>query len=145
MGHQVEYVVDLPPARADEWLSPLPGWWAEPKSPGELPYGEFEWGGQSLHADLGPVACQIRVPQIKYSWVTADHAASLAWVARFEDWLSEALPGVRAVRVDELLRLNWESESGREWYQWPDPIRALRDWLLGRGEDARYFRLLPAE
>jgi hypothetical protein len=33
MGHQVEYVIDLPPKCARDWLSSLPGWWAEPGRP----------------------------------------------------------------------------------------------------------------
>jgi hypothetical protein len=143
VGHQVEYVIDLPPAPAREWLSSLSGWWAELGSPDEMPWGEFEWGGQALHADLGPAACQVTVACIKYSWLIGDHEPSLTWVARFEAWLSEALPGVRAVRLDELVRLRWESESGREWERWPDPVRALRDWLLASDQDAAYFRLLP--
>ena len=144
MGHQVEYVIDLPPAPVREWLSSLSGWWAELESPGEIPWGEFEWGGQALHADLGPAACQVRVPCIKYSWLIGDHEASLAWVARFEAWLPEALAGVRAVRVDELLRLDWESQSGRELWQWPDPVRSLREWLLASGQDAHVRAFLKS-
>jgi hypothetical protein len=76
-----------------------PGWWAEPEAAGDLPSGEFQRNGLSLHDDLGPAACQIRVPQIKYSWLTGHHAPSLEQVARLEDWLAASLPGVRAVQV----------------------------------------------
>lgn len=145
MGHQVEYLIDRPPAPARAWLSSLSGWWAELGSPEERPWGEFEWGGQALHADLGPVACHVSVPCIKYSWLIGSNEQSLAWVARFEAWLSGALSGVLAVRVDELLRLEWESQSKREWWQWPDAVRALRGWLIASGQDAAYFRLLPDE
>ncbi len=143
MGHQVEYVIGLPPVPAREWLSSLSGWWAELGSPDEMPWGEFDWDGQTLHAYLGPAACHVRVPCIKYSWLIGGHEPSLAWVARFEAWLSETLPGVRAVRLDELLRLRWEAWSGREWGRWPDPVRTLRDWLLASDQDAAYYRLLP--
>ena len=145
MGHQVEYLIDLPAARARAWLSVLPGWWAEPESPGELPYGEFQWGDLSLHADLGPTACRLRAPAIRYSGLVGGHAGSLEQVARLERWLAQSLPGVRAVRVDELLRLDWESQSGRAWQDWPDPVGALRQWLLASGQDTRYFRLLLDE
>jgi hypothetical protein len=145
MGHQVEYVIDLPPPRAREWLSTLPGWWAEPGAPGQLPYGEFEWGGRALHADLGPMACQVRVPEIKYSWLIGTPAPSLAWVARFEDWLSETLPGVRAVRLDEVLRLEWEAQAGRPWEEIPDPVGALRRLLPSREDWPSHFRVLSEE
>ena len=145
MGHQVEYVIDLPLARAREWLSTLPSWWAEPESPDQLPYGEFEWGGRSLHAELGPMACQLRVPQIKYSWLIGEDAPSVDWVARFEDWLSEQLPGIRAVRLDELLRLEWEARAGRPWQEIPDPVGALWRWLPSHLYGPAYFRLLPEE
>lgn len=145
MGHQVEYLIDLPHARAQEWLSTIPGWWAEPEATGELPYGEFEWSDISLHADLCHAACHVVVPRIKYSWLVGDHAPSMEQVARLEGWLSDSLPGVRVIRLDELLRFDWESQSAREWWQWPDPVRALRDWLLSSGQDAAYFRLLPDE
>jgi hypothetical protein len=83
------------------------------------------------------------VPQIKYSWLIAAHTPSVERIARLEGWLSESLPCVRAVRVDELLWLDWKSHSEREWWQWPDPVLALRGWLLSTGQDAAYFRLLP--
>jgi hypothetical protein len=145
VGHQVEYLIDVLPGAARAWLSELVGWWTEPKSLDVMPYGEFQWGELSLLAELGPKACRIRVPQIKYSWLIAGHAASLESVARLETWLSESLPSVRAVRVDELLRIGWESHTGLEWQQWPDPVGMLRDWLLSSGQDAAYFRLLPNE
>jgi hypothetical protein len=145
MGYQVEYLIDVLPARARGWLSALPGWWAEPESPDDLPDGEFQWGDLSLHVELGLRACRLRVPQIKYSWLIADHAPSLKQIARLEDWLCGSLPGVRAVRVDEFLRQEWESRSGREWQEWPNAVGALRDWLLSSRQDARHFRLLANE
>src|SRR5271166_4500087 len=124
MGHQVEYLVDLPASRARAWLSSLPGLWDEPGYPGALPNHLSEWGGKSLFAYVGPAAFEVSVPAIKYSWLIAEHTPSVEWVVRFEDWLVGALPGVRVVRVDELLWGMWQSESGREWHQWPDPVRA---------------------
>ena len=144
MGHQVEYVIDLPPAPAREWLSSLDGWWAAPESPDEMPWGEFAWGGKSLHATLGPVACWVRVPQIKYSWLL-DPSPSVEWVARFERYLCEALPGVRAVRLDELVRIQWEAWTGREWEELPDPVGSLWGWLPSHEYGPDYFRLLPGE
>jgi hypothetical protein len=145
MGYQVQYVIDLPPARAREWLSALPGWWVKPEPPCELPYGEFEWGGQSLHVDLGPVACSVRVPRIKYSWLIGAHAPSVEWVARFEGWLSEALPGVRAVRLDEQVREQWEVWAGRSWEELPDPVGSLRGWLPSHECGPDYFRFLLSD
>ena len=145
MGHQVEYMIDVEPARAREWLSPLPGRWVEPESADVMPFGEFEWRGLSLHAELGPVALLVSVPQIKYSWLIGDHAPSVEQIARLEGWMSESLAGAQSVRVDELLRLEWESQSKREWQKWPDPTRTLRNWLLSSRQDAAYFRLLPTE
>ena len=146
MGHQVEYIIDLPPARTREWLSSIDGRWATPASPNESPWGEFAWGGQTLHTTLGPAACWVCVPQIKYSWLL-DPSPSVEWVARFERWLGEVLPGVRLVRLDELLRLAWEREVGRDWDEVPDPVGVLWDWLPAQEEEYgdQYFRLLPAE
>ncbi len=144
MGHYLEYVIDLPAAQAREWLAPL-GWFAPDYELrcGELPYGEFAWGGKSLHATFGPAACFVSVPEIKYS-LLLDPSPSVEWVARFEKWLGETLPGVRAVRLDELLRINWEQEIGRDWDKVPDPVSALWAWLPTQdecyGDD--YYRLL---
>jgi hypothetical protein len=126
----------------------LPGWWAEADLHGGPLSGEFEWEGRALHADLGAEACQVRVPQIKYSWLIARHPPSVGWVARFEDWLEETLPDVPVVRVDELLRLKWEAQAGRSWWAIPHPVGDLRDWLLcyefGRPLDSpSHFRFLP--
>ena len=145
MGHQVEYVIDLPPTRAREWLSSLPGYWAEPESPEESPYGEFEWGGLVLDADLAPTACHVCVPEIKYSWLIGDDAPSLDWVTRFEAWLAEVLPGVRAVRLDEFVRLEWEAQAGRPWKEIPDPVGDLQGWLPSHDCGPAYFRLLPED
>ena len=75
------------------------------------------------------MACQVRVPEIKYSGLISEHASPVAWVARFEDWLSETLPGVRVVRLDELLRLEWEvrkpvGRGRRYWTPWCAPALA---------------------
>ncbi len=107
--------------------------------------GEFQWGELWLHPVLGPAASQVRVPSIRYSGLIGGHVPSLEQVGRLEVWLSISLSDVLAIRVDELLRLDWESDSGHEWWQWPDPVQALRNWLLATGQDARYFRLLPNE
>jgi hypothetical protein len=144
MGHQVEYVIDLPPARAREWLSSLGGWWAISESPDEMPWGEFAWGGQALHATLGPVACWVCVLRIKYSWLL-DPSSSVEWVARFEGWLCETLPGVRAVRLDELVRIQWEGWAGRPWEEMPDPVGSQWEWLPSHEYGPEYFRLLPGE
>lgn len=144
MGHQVEYMIDLPPAPARGWLSSLDGWWAAPDSPREMPSGEFAWGGQSLHATLGPVACWVRVPWIKYSWLL-DPSPSVEWVVRFEQYLYAALSGVRAVRLDELVRIQWEAWAGREWDELPDPVGSLWGWLPSHECGPEYFRLLPVE
>jgi hypothetical protein len=140
----VEYVIDLPPARAREWLSSLEGWWVTPESPHERLYGEFEWGGQALHVSLGLAACFVSVPRIKYSWLL-DPSPSVEWVVSFERWLCETLPGVRAVRLDELLRLAWEREVGRDWDEFPDPVGELWAWLPTQEREygSEYFRLLP--
>ena len=61
MGHYVEYVINLPSAQAREWLAPL-GWFTPDF---ELRFGEFAWGGKSLHATFGPAACFVSVPQVK--------------------------------------------------------------------------------
>jgi hypothetical protein len=143
MGHQVEYLIDVQPVRARAWLASLDGWWADPKSPDEVPYGKFQWFNLSLHTRLGPTACQVCVIPIKYSWLIADHAPALEQIARLENWLSESLPTVQAVRIDELLRLDWESQTGREWQEWSNPAEALRHWLLTSGQEAAHFRLLP--
>ncbi len=145
MAHQVEYLIDLPPARARAWLSALPGWWAEPEAGGEMPYGEFQWEALALHAALGPTACQVAAPQIRYSWLLGGHPSAVTQIARLEGWLSASLPGVRAVRVDELLRLDWEAQTGREWEDRADPVTELRQWLRSTGQDAAHFRLLPDE
>jgi hypothetical protein len=143
VGHQVEYLIDVQPARARVWLASLDGWWAEPESPDKVLYGEFQGSDLSLHARLGPAACQVCVPQIKYSWLIADHAPALEQTARLESWLSGSIPCVKAVRIDELLRLDWESQTGREWQEWPNPVEALLEWLLSSGQEAAHFRLLP--
>jgi hypothetical protein len=142
MGHQLEYLVALPLPSAQEWLSRLDGWWATPEAPDEKPWGEFLWAGLSLLAELAPAACHLRVPGIKYSWLIGDHGPSLDRVAQFEHWLAGSLPGVQAVRVDELLRLQWESRFGRTWDQRPDPVRAIGEWLMTSGQDTRYYVLL---
>jgi len=74
MGHQVEYVIELPPALATEWLFPLSlscTWFPPepPEPPDTIIRGEFAWGGQCLHAILAPTACFMSVPCIKYSWI----------------------------------------------------------------------------
>ena len=145
MGHQVEYVIDLPPTRARGWLSPLGSWFA-PESPDEMPQGEFGWGGEALHATLAPAACFVSVPTIKYSWLL-DPSPAVEWVARFERWLCETLPGVRAVRLDELLLLAWEREAGRLLCEVPDPVGAMWAWLPTQEEQygSEYFRLLPGQ
>lgn len=143
MGHQVEYFIDLSPQQAREWLSTLHGWWAEPESLGELPNGEIDWCEQSLHVDLGRAACQIRIPKIKYSWLIFEDAASVNWLRHFEEWLVETLPGVRAIRLDELLRLEWEASTGQEWEKIENLFSILPHWLQTNGCDPRYFRLLP--
>jgi hypothetical protein len=145
VGYQVEYIIDLSPARAREWMSALPGWWADPESPGQLAYGEFEWGGQFLHVDLGAVACSVRVPRINYSWLVCGHAPSVEWVDRFEEWLSASLPGARAVRLDELVREQWEAWAGRSWEELSDPVESLRGWLPSHEYGPDCFRFLIAE
>jgi hypothetical protein len=145
VGYQVEYLIDLPPAPAREWLSALDGWWATPESSDELPWGEFAWGGQALHADLGPVAGWVRVPCIKYSWLIHGDEPSVEWVTRFERYLCATLPGIRMVRLDELVRIQWEAWAGREWAELPDPVGSLWGWLPTHEYGSDYFRLLPAE
>ncbi len=101
-------------------------------------------GGQALHVSLGSVACFVSIPQIKYSWLL-DPSPSVEWVSNFERWLCESLPGVRAVRLDELLRLAWEREVGRDWDEVLDPVGALWAWLPAQENEygSEYFRLLP--
>jgi hypothetical protein len=144
VGHSVDYFVELPPLCAREWLTGVSGAWFEPDSPDEMPSeGEFSWGGEALHVRLGPTACYVCVPGIKYSWLL-DPSPSGEWVIRFEQWLCEALPGVRAVRLDELLRLAWERERGRGWDEVPDPVGTLWAWLPTQEDEYGYehFRLL---
>lgn len=52
-----------------EWLTGLPGARFEPDSPEEMPSGQFSWGGEVLCVYLGPAACYVCVPTIKYSWL----------------------------------------------------------------------------
>lgn len=146
MGHQVEYVIDLPPALATDWLSPvsLSCTWFPPEPPDTMTRSEFVWGGQCLHAKLGPTACFMSVPCIKYSWIL-DPSPSLDWVLRFEQWICETLSGVRAIRLDELLMLDWEREVGQVCWEIPDPVSALWAWLPTVDEryGDEYHRLLP--
>lgn len=147
MGYCIEYLIDLTPPRAREWLSPLEGFWVDRETDDHIPFAELKWGGLSLFADFGPTACLARVPSLNYSWLIADHLPAVEHIARLEEWLCTTLPGVRAIRVDELLFGEWQRETEREWYEWPDPVRGLYKWLLTSewGDDPRYFRLLPDE
>lgn len=143
MGHQVEYLIEIPQQSASRWLSTLSGWWAEPESTEEPPHGIFQWGELSLHTVLGPKACQISVPKIKYSWLIANDPPSLEQIARLEEWLSKSFFCAGIVRLDELLWLDWESQSSEKWWQLPDPLSSLRSWLLSTEQDPAYFRLFP--
>jgi hypothetical protein len=146
MGYQVEYLLKLTPDAARHWLSRFKGFWVEPSAPGELPSGEFHlWDDQWLHADLGPTACWLRLPRVKYSWLIAAHPPALATVARFERLLAESLPGGEAVRVDELVREQWEAWAGRTWEELADPVGSLRAWLPSLEYGSDYFQFLPAE
>jgi len=66
-------------------------------------------------------------------------------VLRFEQWICETLPGVRAIRLDELLMLHWEREVGQVCWEVPDPVSALWAWLPTVDEwyGDEYHRLLP--
>lgn len=147
MGYCIEYLIALPPTSAREWLSPLDGFWSFLEGDPPLPYGELKWGGFSLFAELGPTGCLACVPELIYSWLVADHPPAVEHIARLEEWLCTTLPGVRAIRVSESCTGDWHRETEREWYEWPDPVRALYEWLTTSewGDDPRYFRLLPDE
>ena len=144
MGHQSNTYDRLISEMRRDWLFTLPGWWAEPEASGELPYGEFEWGGGRPSPTSARWHARSVCPD-KYSGLISEHASPVAWVARFEDWLSETLPGVRVVRLDELLRLEWEAQAGRPWEKILDPSARSRRWLPSHEYRPAYFRLLPAE
>ena len=145
MGYQVEYMLDLPPIPARDWLSSFDGWWNTPEDPSEIPSGEFNWGGQPLLVSLGPTASHVAVPSIKYSWLVMAHSPSVEWVDHFERYLCKALPAVRAVRLDELLRVEWEAWADCDWDQLPDPVGSLWSWLPSNEYGTEYFRLFGGE
>jgi hypothetical protein len=146
MGYQVEYLLKLTPVQARDWLSRFDGFWIEPSLAGEIPTGEFRlWDGQDLHADLGPTACWLRLPGVKYSWLITGHPPAIDDVKRFERLLAESLPGVPGVRLDELLREQWEAWAGKSWDELPDPVASLRAWLPSHEYGSEYFRLIPGE
>ena len=95
-----------------------------------------------VHADLGSRACWLRVPEINYSWVIFGDARSVAQIQRIEELFSELLPKVRSVRVDELLRVDWERSIGMSWEKADDPIGSLQFWLVSTNQDHAYFRVL---
>lgn len=82
---------------------------------------------------------------MNYSWLLANHAASVEWVVAFESWLTTVLPDTRKIRVDELLILNWESATGREWESLDDPTGVIGDWLLSTDQWPEYYRLIEGD
>jgi hypothetical protein len=73
------------------------------------------------------------------------HAPSVEWVALFERYLLEALPDVHSVRLDELVRQQWEAWVGLPWEGVPDPVDSLVAWLPSQEFGPEYFRFIPTE
>ncbi len=145
MGYQVEYLLKLAPSAAREWLSRFTGCWNESVSENESPYGEFQlWEDQCLLVSLGKTACGLCLPRVLYSWlISLQHPPAVANIERFERLVLESLPGIPWVRLDELLREEWEGAVGCLWEEMPDPFGSLLSWLAASGHEPQYFRIVP--
>ena len=145
MGYQVEYLLKLAPIAAREWLSRFTGCWKEPESENERPDGEFQlWEDQCLLVSLGKTACGLRLPRVLYSWlIPPQHPPAVAHIDRFERLVLESLPGIPWVRLDELLREEWEGAVGCLWEEMQDPFGSLLSWLAASRHEQQYFRIVP--
>lgn len=144
MGHYVEYLIDVPADRARDWLSSQSGSWLESETTAAIPHGEFDFDRLSVNVELHPAACHLSIPQIKYSWLIDNHCQSVELITQFELEVCQMLPEVDKVRIDELLWLVWQSQTGRTWDEWPNPTRQLKSWILSTSQDAAHFRIMPA-
>ncbi len=143
MGYQVEYFVKLLPIASRQWLSQFEGFWIEPESADDLPYGEFRlWDDLYLHAELGVAVTKFSIPQIKYSWLLRGHEPAVVVVDRLERLMVETLLDVPVIRIDEFVLEEWEKVAGK-WEKLTDPVEALVRWLVESEQDHDYFRLLP--
>ena len=142
MGHSVEYLIELDPAAAREWVSQFDGFWLESETASDLISGEFHlWENLDVVVYVGPL-CRLTVPQIKYSWLITGNSKVTALVERLDRMLVNALPDVCILRLDELLVDEWEAQAGRPWHQMPPAIAPFHAWLCASGHDPRHYYLL---
>jgi hypothetical protein len=143
MGHRIEYIVAAPQQRIREWLVAATDGFFFPLADDD---GNVCWEGD-LKSGGGFFAYPM--PEVtlfalaaRYTWLFNRDAATLDFTSRFEEEFWRGVGPYQLIRLDELLRAEWEMYAGREWWQIENPWPQLLDWLAMQ-EPTHWHLLTP--
>jgi hypothetical protein len=128
MGHNIEYIVAAPKSAVQSWLESLPGFFMP--EPGDV---ELAWEGHleakdTFWAHVQPKATNF-VLAAKYSWLFNEDPSTIDFSRRFEKAFWKGVGDLPLIRLDELLRREWERSVNSEWWQVERPVETLLLWL----------------
>ena len=129
MGHNVEYIVEAPRQAVQGWLESLSGiFMPEPEDV------ELAWEGKLSPEDAFWAYSQTNATKFaltaKYSWLFDEHPPTVDFARRFEKAFWKGVGEFPLIRLDELLRGNWEQSVKHEWWQIERPVKTLVQWLV---------------
>jgi hypothetical protein len=95
-----------------------------------------------VQAEIAALATRLVVPGIKYSWINACDPEATTTVELLDRIISQAFNGALTIRLDEMIRADWERWAGAEWWRVDDPCTSLLTWLNDSHLDARHFNVM---
>jgi hypothetical protein len=87
-----------------------------------------------------PAACNFAL-RLKYSGLYYQEPPAVDFARRFEEEFWGQFGAVPLLRVDEFRVNEWCRDTGRDWWEFPQPVEELRAWLQSR--DSHWHWLEP--
>ena len=135
MGHQIEYIIDLPGAEASQILAITFRTTQTEEDEG------YVWDAVLPNSDMGFTAVLPGFVTIlglaeKYSHFIS-YADAKERVLTWEKELQKFIPPVKLVRIDEFLQLQWMSTVGEDWYRDQSRCSEFFRWI--ETQDKEYW------